>query len=105
MSQSTPDFAESCWIESLGGEPRRVSTILKQDSIPQTRILFNGMSVIVFVFWYVCHSISSKYVIQELRIQKKFYFALVPKLSVLFLYLDCTSLSLPHTETIFSFHD
>jgi len=34
-------------MESMGGEPQKVSTILKQDAIPQTPILFNGMSVIV----------------------------------------------------------
>lgn len=39
------------------------------------------------------------YVIQGLQIQKKFHFALVPKLKFLFLHPDCTNLSFPHVET------
>lgn len=41
------------------------------------------------------------YVIRGLQTQKKFRFALVPKLKFLFLHPDCTNLSFPYIEIIF----
>lgn len=98
-ASATPDFGENCWMESMGGEPRRVSTILQQDAIPQTPILFNlCLSLLVnetFDFSNVCHPRTSD--------SKEILFWWVSKLNVLFLYLDCTNLSLPHIETILAF--
>ena len=48
---------------------------------------------------------NQSYVIQGLQIQKKFHFALVPKLNFLLLHPDCTNLSSPHVGTVFGFHD
>lgn len=87
------------WVKSPAWSALLWSMIL---SSPRLTILLNAMSVIADEHNILLYQ---SYVIQGLQIQKKFHFALVPKLKFLFLHPDCTNLSFPHIETISGFHD
>lgn len=100
---ANPDFGESCQKERMGEEPRWSALLWSMILLsPRLTILLNAMSVIADEQNILLYQ---SYVMQGLQIQKKFHFALVPKLKFLFLHPNGTNLSFPHVETIFGFHD